>query len=214
VLLAAEMMGERDDLLPDLKDAFAMIRRNVALEARFVDDLLDVTRIARGKLELARVPIAVHDAVLRAVEVTHGDFDAKHQRLAVDLAARNDRVSGDLVRLQQVVWNLLKNAAKFTPTGGEVSVRTRNEGEAIVIDVADNGIGLEPDQLGTIFDPFVQADPTIARTYGGLGLGLAIAQATVRGHDGELTVHSEGRGRGARFTVRLPLAAAPAKEAP
>jgi PAS domain S-box-containing protein len=206
ILLVTEMLLERDDLADEVRQSLAMVRRNVAIEAQFVDDLLDVTRIARGKLALTRAPVDVHDVVARAVEITRGDFAAKRQRLAVELGARRHGVDGDAMRLQQAVWNLLKNAAKFTPAGGDIAVRTRNEDRAIVVEVADSGIGIAAAQLEAIFDPFVQADVAIAREYGGLGLGLAIAKATVRGHDGELTAHSEGPGRGTTFRIVLPLA--------
>jgi two-component system CheB/CheR fusion protein len=206
ILLVTEMLLERDDLQADVRESLAMVRRNVALEAQFVDDLLDVTRIARGKLALTREPVDLHDVVARAVEITRGDFAAKQQRLAVELGARRHGVDGDAMRLQQAVWNLLKNAAKFTPARGDIAVRTRNEDRAIVVEVADTGIGIEPAHLETIFDPFVQADGSIAREYGGLGLGLAIAKAAVRGHDGELIAHSVGAGRGTTFRIVLPLA--------
>lgn len=204
VLLAAEMLGERDDLPADVRETVAMIRRNVALEAHFVDDLLDVTRIVRGKVALVREPLDLHDALAAAVEVVRGDVDAKRQRLSVDFLAARHRIPGDRAKLQQVFWNLLRNASKFTAAGGAIGVRTRDEPDAVVVDVVDPGIGIDPARLEAIFDPFVQADATIAREYGGLGLGLAIARATVEAHGGTLVARSEGAGRGATFTVRLP----------
>jgi two-component system CheB/CheR fusion protein len=204
VLLAVEMLAERDDVPPDVLETVAMIRRNVALEAHFVDDLLDVTRITRGKVELAREPLDLHDTLAVALEIARGDVDAKRQRLAVDFAAVRCRVAGDRARLQQVFWNLLKNASKFTPAGGGIAVRTRDEGDAIVVEIVDEGIGIDASRLSAIFDPFVQADPTIAREFGGLGLGLAIARATVEAHGGTLVARSEGPGRGATFSVTLP----------
>jgi two-component system CheB/CheR fusion protein len=206
VLLATEMLQDRDDLPADVVETLAMIRRNVELEAHFVDDLLDVTRIVRGKMELARQRLDLHDVVARAVEVVRGDVEAKHQTLDVDLRAARRGVVGDPARLQQAFWNLLKNASKFTPEGRTIRLGTRDGGDAIEVEIADEGIGIEPTQLGAIFDPFVQADATIAREFGGLGLGLAIARATVEAHGGELVARSEGRGRGATFTVTLPLA--------
>ena len=135
-----------------------------------------------------------------------GDVEAKRQPLAVDLGAKRRRVLGDRTRLQQVFWNLLKNASKFTPEERAIALRTRDDGDAVVVEIADEGIGIEAGQLVAIFDPFVQADATIAREFGGLGLGLAIARATIAAHGGYLVARSEGRGRGATFTVTLPLA--------
>ena len=209
ILLAADLIEMRDDLPPDMRDAVAMIRRNVGLEARFVDDLLDVTRITRGTLEFHRAPMDAHEAIEGAVEISRPDFDAKGQRLDVRLAATRSVVEGDAPRLQQATWNLLKNASKFTPPGGSIEVRSANDGDALVIVVRDTGIGIPPGQLSTIFGEFVQADPGISREYGGLGLGLAIARATVVGHGGALSAHSDGPGRGATFTMSLPLATEP-----
>jgi two-component system CheB/CheR fusion protein len=207
-LLGTELLIGRDDLPADVRETLLMIRRNVKLEAHFVDDLLDVTRIARGMIELNRVPIDAHDAVRGAIEITFADFDAKRQVVVVELRAKRSRILGDASRLHQLVWNLLKNASKFTPPGGSIRVRSRNEADTLVVDVADTGIGIDPAKLASIFDAFVQADPAIARTYGGLGLGLAIARATALAHGGALDAHSDGPGRGTTFTLSLPLAPA------
>jgi signal transduction histidine kinase len=207
-MLATRMLDKRSDLPPAVRETIAMIRRNIELEAHFVDDLLDVTRIARGKMELATSPMDIHDAVLRAVEITHGDIEAKGLTLDVKLEAQRHDVNGDAARLQQVFWNLLKNAAKFTPHGGRIFVRSRNESNFVVVEVQDTGIGIEPAVLPQLFEPFTQADVAITRQFGGLGLGLAIAKATVQGHGGEIRASSEGTNRGATFVVSLPLNAA------
>jgi len=120
--------------------------------------------------------------------------------------ANDDRVTGDLSRLKQVVWNVVKNASKFTPDGGEIRVATRNEPGSVVIEVADTGIGIDPAMLPTIFDPFTQADESITRSYGGLGLGLAIAKGIVERHGGRIEARSGEGGRGATFTITLPTA--------
>jgi two-component system CheB/CheR fusion protein len=182
-----------------------MIRRNVAIEARFVDDLLDVTRITRGKLEIVPEDIDLHEVVAHAVEIARPDADAKSQGVSVSLDAGESRLRGDKARLQQMLWNVIKNASKFTPTGGQIAVETRNEDGRIVIDVTDDGIGIEPEALGRIFDPFEQADGSVAREFGGLGLGLAIAKATVDAHEGTILARSAGRGKGATLTIELPL---------
>src|SRR5262249_37205633 len=130
----------------------------------------------------------------------------KAQELTIDLKAENTRVRGDQARLQQVVWNLLKNASKFTPDKGKICVSTWNEGEDwIVVQVVDAGRGINPDALEVIFEPFRQEERAVSREVGGLGLGLAIAKATVAGHGGSIVAFSEGREKGSTFTVRLPL---------
>ena len=206
VLMALGALSRRKDLPPAVKAAHEMIERNVELEARFIDDMLDVTRIVRGKLEIVCADMDLHEAARRAVEVSTPDLEAKSQRLTVALDAAEHRVQGDFARLQQAMWNLLKNASKFTPAGGEITIRSRNESGSAVIEVADSGIGMEAEVIAHIFNPFEQADSTIAREFGGLGLGLAIAKATVEAHGGQLRASSPGRDRGATFTLHLPLA--------
>ena len=204
VLMALGALARRKDLPATVKAAHEMIERNVELEARFIDDMLDVTRIVRGKLEIVRADIDLHEAAARAVEVSAPDLQAKSQRLTVALDAAEHRVHGDFARLQQALWNLLKNASKFTPEGGEIAIRSRNAPDRIVVEVSDNGIGMAPEATGHIFNPFEQADPSIAREFGGLGLGLAIAKATVEAHGGELRGSSAGPGQGSTFTLCLP----------
>jgi two-component system CheB/CheR fusion protein len=170
-----------------------------------IDDLLDVTRISSGKLEMSRDQTDMHEVVHAAAEVCAGDFKAKRQRLGLSLDAKRHVVPGDAARLQQVVWNLLKNASKFTPQDGEVRVASSNVGDRLVIVVADSGIGIAQDALPTIFDAFAQEGPWVTSEFGGLGLGLAIAKATVEAHQGTLTAASRGRNQGATFTIELPL---------
>lgn len=188
----------------------AMIRRNVELEARLIDDLLDLTRIARGKLELRRREIDARRVVEHAVATTEGELTEKGLRLDVRLAPEDHRVWADAPRLTQVFWNLLSNAAKFTPPGGTVTVRSRIEHglfgpRELAVEVQDTGIGIPPDVLPRVFDAFEQTGRRITRRFGGLGLGLAVSRAIVDLHGGRLTAASEGRGRGSAFTVRLPL---------
>jgi two-component system CheB/CheR fusion protein len=208
VLMATATLERRDDLPEPVREALVMIRRNVQLESRFVDDLLDVTKIARGKMELERTPMDLHEAVTHAVEVSQSEIDAREQQLTVALKASRHRLEGDPQRLQQVVWNLLKNASKFTPKGGKIRISTRNEPGCLLVEVSDTGIGIEAEALPRIFEAFIQADASITREYGGLGLGLAIAKAIVLSHGGELRVESAGHGCGAKFIVSLPLPAA------
>jgi signal transduction histidine kinase len=205
VLMAAELVMEEKNLSAFTRESMEMIRRNVVLESRLVDDLLDVTRIARGKMEIHREPMDLHDAIRHAVEICRPDIEARNHRLGVLLYAASHRLQGDFARLQQVVWNLLKNACKFTPSGGAIVLRTRNEADSIVLEVEDSGIGVEQEALERIFDPFTQASTDIMRRYGGLGLGLAISKASVDAHGGSIQVESEGADRGTSFRVMLPL---------
>lgn len=184
-----------------------MIQRNVQLEAHFVDDLLDITRISRGRIELVRAPMDLHEAIAHAVEISRTDIEARGQRLTVALEAREHELDADVQRLQQVVWNLLKNASKFTPDGGEIRLRSRNEPGHIVVEVQDTGIGFEAGEEERIFTAFEQASEAVTRKFGGLGLGLAISKATVDAHGGTIRAVSPGADQGATFTVHLPLTA-------
>jgi two-component system CheB/CheR fusion protein len=206
VLIAAGGLARRGDLPPDVIEALEMISSNVQMEARFIDELLDLTRISHGKMELILVPIDVHEAIRRASKVCEGDVQDKKLALETSLGASAHRLLGDSGRLQQVVWNLLKNAAKFTPAEGRIGLRTFNpEPGWITIEVSDSGIGIDAAVLPRIFNSFEQADGSVTRQFGGLGLGLAISRAIVEAHDGFLTATSPGLGQGATFTVKLPL---------
>jgi two-component system CheB/CheR fusion protein len=205
VLMAAATLSRHRDLPEPVRDALGIIKRNVQLEAKLVDDLLDVSRIVHGKMELERVPIDMHEVVQRAVAVMQPDLEKKNQRLTVALEAERHHLTGDATRLQQVVWNLLGNASKFSPEGGRIQVRTRNEAGSLLVEVTDNGIGIEPEAAARIFEAFAQANVTITREFGGLGLGLSISKATVGAHGGHLRVESAGSGQGATFIVSLPL---------
>ncbi len=211
VLLATHAFGRRRDLSPAVSEAMEMIARNVELEVTFIDEMLDFTRLSRGKLELSRAPMDLHEAIRHAAEVSQPDIGAKRQRLTLCLDASAPRIDGDFARLQQVFWNLLKNASKFTPEGGEIFVRTR-EGEKpgqLTVEVADTGIGIEPAELPKIFQPFEQANQSIMREFGGLGLGLAIARVAVEAHGGAIGADSPGVGQGTVFTICLPREGAP-----
>ncbi len=205
VLMAVQTLSRRTDLPEPVRSALEMIQRNVEIEAHFIDDMLDLTRLAKGKFEIVREPVDLHEAVRRAVEISTPDIEEKGQHLRLDLTARPHHLTGDSMRLQQVFWNLLKNASKFTPQDGDIELVTRSEDGRIIVEVTDNGIGFEGEAAAKIFDAFEQADEMVAREFGGLGLGLAISKATVDAHGGELTAKSLGRGKGATFTVTLPV---------
>ena len=205
VLMALHMLGRNRALPPDAHEALEMIARNVQIEAHFIDDLLDITRITRGRLEIVPEFMDVHQAVRHAVDVSAGDLADKSQSLAVALDAGEHQLEGDAARLQQVFWNLLKNASKFTPAGGSIRVASRNEPGRLIVEVTDTGIGFEAEATERIFDAFTQANEEVAREFGGLGLGLAISKATVDAHGGTLHARSDGKNRGAAFVVSLPL---------
>ena len=187
----------------DVMALFTMIQRNVQIEARLIDDLLDLTRVSRGQFDLTFDDVDVHDLVRSVVAICQSDAARKRIDLVIETTARRSRVRGDPARLEQILWNLLKNALKFTPTNGRVVVRTRNSADEVHVAVEDNGIGIEPERMARIFLPFVQADPSISRTFGGMGLGLSISKALAEAHEGSIIVASEGAGQGATFTLAL-----------
>jgi two-component system CheB/CheR fusion protein len=205
VLMTLETLGRRIDLPERVRQGLDMIRRNVQIEAHFIDDLLDVTRITRDKFEIVRHPMDVHKAIGHAIEISESDILGKRQRLTVHLDAEKHEISGDCTRIQQIVWNVLKNSSKFSPEETEIRISTRNEGDQIVVSVTDFGIGIDPKILPHIFDPFVQGGESVSREFGGLGLGLAISKATIDAHGGRLLAESNGRNQGATFTIFLPL---------
>ena len=206
-VLAVVSSLERDARLPaPVQESLAMVRRNVELEARLIDDLLDLTRIARGKLELSRRPTDLRQVLAEAVEICCGQsLAAGRLHVVKDLAALDHAVWADAPRLSQVFWNLLNNAIKFTPEGGTVTVRSWLEAGEVVVQISDTGVGIPAESLGHIFNAFEQGDLGTTRRFGGLGLGLAISKAIVELHGGRLAAESEGTGQGAAFTVRLPI---------
>ena len=204
VLFTAGALVQRKDLPPDVIENLELIRRNVQTEASFIDDLLDVTRISSGKLEIVTVPVDLHEIIRSALEVCREDMQARRQTVEVDLTAPKSQVRGDSARLQQVFWNLLKNASKFTPEEGSIRVHShQGEDNGIVVEIVDSGIGIDPEIRERIFEPFEQGTHSITRRYGGLGLGLAISKAIMEAHGGTITASSSGIGQGATFALRL-----------
>jgi PAS domain S-box-containing protein len=187
----------------DLMGLFRMIQRNVQLEARLIDDLLDLTRVSRGQFDLAFGDVDLHELVRSVIAICQDDAKKKCVALEVEMGARRSRVRGDPARLEQILWNLVKNAIKFTPSQGRVTVRTLDMGDEVHVSVQDTGIGIEAERMGRIFLPFVQADPSISRTFGGMGLGLSISKSLAEAHQGSIIVASDGAGRGSTFTLAL-----------
>ena len=207
VVMGVSMLQDRTDLDPGMREMLETIRRNIEMETHLIDDLLDASRIARGKIELKRGLVELSTVIDLAIEVCKPDIEARRLHFGVDLGpAAPCWIEADAPRLQQVFWNLLRNAVKFTPHDGRVGIRCRPEGTHVVIEVHDSGIGIEPDALPRVFDAFEQVERSITREFGGLGLGLAICKALVEMHGGTISAHSEGKGKGATFRIRLPLA--------
>ncbi len=211
VLLSAAALREDERLPLDVRTQMAMMERNIALEARLIDDLLDLTRITRGKLPLRIEPCDTHSLLCHAIEIVRDEALGKKIALDVDLTAERFGVNGDPARLQQVFWNLLKNAVKFTAAGGRIGIRTHDDLDHnhLVIEVHDNGLGFPPEAADLIFQPFEQAGREGDHRLGGLGLGLAIARAIVDLHGGVIRAGSPGAGLGATFTIEFPCPIAP-----
>jgi signal transduction histidine kinase/ActR/RegA family two-component response regulator len=207
------MVGELEDMAPkspQVQQAIEVIRRNVELEARLIDDLLDVTRIAKGKLQLSFEIISAHEILRRAYEICREEIAAKKLEAVFQLNARDVYVQGDPARVQQVFWNLIKNSVKFTPAGGRITIATQNTTpQEVEIRISDTGIGIEKEKIDKIFNAFEQGQTSITRRFGGLGLGLAISRAMVDAHGGRIRVQSPGKDQGATFTVILKTVAAP-----
>ena len=196
-----------------IRHGLDVIERNAQSQAQLIDDLLDVSRIISGKVRIDPRRIRPIEFLEAAIEAVRLAASAKGVRLQIALDATADDILGDKDRLQQVVWNLLSNAIKFTPRDGQVSVQLLRGDARVEIRVEDTGRGIRPEFMPYVFERFRQADTSFTRALGGLGLGLAIARHLVELHGGTIDVHSDGDGRGARFTVKLPAAAAQARAA-
>jgi PAS domain S-box-containing protein len=204
VLLMIAALRREPTLSDDLRLDLEVLQRNVELEALLIDDLLDLTRIAHGKLELHNDAVDVHAAIEHALSISAGDLLGKKIQVNPRFEAREHQSWADHARLQQVFWNLIKNAAKFTPEGGRIEVSTRNnDAHQIIIEITDNGIGIDPVVMPKIFDAFEQGGRGVTSKYGGLGLGLAISKRVVDLHRGSIAAHSAGPGQGATFVVTL-----------
>lgn len=200
VLIWAGGMAKEPGLSPEIQEGLRMVCRNVELEARLIDDLLDLTRITRGKLQLHLRKSDAHDLLAHAMDIVQEDITSRQLNLSVHLDAEEHHVLADSSRLQQVFWNVLKNASKFTAERGSVIVRTLNpRPQTLEIEISDTGIGIEPEDLEKIFDSFVQ----VGARGEGLGLGLAISKAIVEMHRGSIRAFSDGPGKGAKFVIDL-----------
>jgi PAS domain S-box-containing protein len=217
VLLVSSDAAVNPELPEAVRADFEMIAKHVSLEARLIDDLLDLTKIVRGKLTLERKVCDLHTILRDAVGTVWPDIESKRIRFTFDLAAAEAQVFGDPVRLQQVFWNLLKNAVKFTPDGGTVRLETRvADPDRVAVSITDSGLGMTPTELNRVFEAFSQGDHaegSASHRFGGLGLGLAISRMLVELHSGSISAASPGRNHGATFEVNLPLVAEAPPEA-
>jgi CheY-like chemotaxis protein/nitrogen-specific signal transduction histidine kinase len=215
VLMVVSELQNDTRLADDIRADLRTLRRNIELEALLIDDLLDLTRIAHGKLKLNTVPLDLHASLEQALAISAIELNENPIAVKKSFKARQHYSLADAPRLEQVFWNIIKNAVKFTPAGGGLRIKTRNENGDVVIDFTDTGIGVEPELLPRIFDAFEQGGGATINRQGGLGLGLAICKRVVEIHGGQISVQSAGLNRGATFTVRLKaISAAEVKELP
>jgi signal transduction histidine kinase len=218
-ILAAVSARLEHGTSPELRSELEMIRRNATLEARLIDDLLDLSRIGSGQLRLEREMVDVHQAIQQAVEICRDETSGAGLEVKLALAAPAHTIEGDSARIIQIAWNLIRNAAKFTPAGGTLTIRSHNQrredrgGAAVrlIIEFADSGQGIEPSVLPRIFDAFEQGQADLRSRRGGLGLGLAISRSLAEAHGGSLTAQSPGRGLGSTFRLELATVPVPAR---
>jgi signal transduction histidine kinase len=205
VISALESLETEPTQTEDTRSALTMIRRNIELETQLIDDLLDFTRIARDKMQLRFVPVDAHLAISNVVEICRAEAESKKLDVHLNLQANAHHVAADAAKFQQIVWNLLKNAVKFTPDGGEIAISSSNPSpDVLTITMRDTGIGMEPEVMQRIFDPFEQGNRSFERRFGGLGLGLAISKSLAQAHSGTLTAQSGGCDRGSTFIFSMP----------
>lgn len=210
VLAALDTLESENHGSPESHNSLSMIRRNVELESQLIDDLLDLTRIAKDKLQLRLGTLDAHEIIKNVVEICRPEAQLRSLRVHLNLRAGAHHVAGDTAKFQQIVWNLLKNAIKFTSDSGEITIGSANpEPQSIAIVVHDTGIGIDPFIMNRIFDPFEQGEQTFQRRFGGLGLGLAISKSLAQAHGGTLCARSEGPGRGSTFTLTMKTVPAP-----
>src|SRR6185369_12247661 len=207
LLVSSEAANDRE-LSPGVRATFDMIRRNVELEARLIDDLLDLARVAAGKLKFEKQHVNVHAILKSAIALVQSEIDQKRITLKQKLAAFQTVISGDQIRLQQIFCNVLKNAVKFTPMEGTIMVETTSTGKEVSISISDTGIGMTVDELQRAFEVFTQGEHSENQhRFGGLGLGLAICKQLTELHGGKIEAHSKGRNHGATIAMTFPLAA-------
>jgi len=216
-LLLATSMSEDQAVPAKVRANIDVIAQGIALQAQLIDDLLDITRISGGKLRLDLRSLDAHAALRHVYDILRADVEERAIAVTLDLAATQYDIMADPVRVRQIFWNVLKNAVKFTPRGGRVTVRTRNlteEAGSFEVAISDTGVGIEPEMIAHIFDAFVQEDHEQGHRFGGIGLGLAITRRLVELQNGSIQAESEGRGQGTTFRITLPLAIVASQTSP
>ena len=204
VLMTIASLRRQPEISDELRRDLEVLQRNVELEALLIDDLLDLTRIAHGKLELHNDAVDIHTALDNALAITAQELEEKNLTVTRRFHATEHHCWADAARLQQVFWNVVKNAVKFTAQGGRLELSTRNDStHHIIVEITDNGVGIDAALLPRIFDAFEQGGRNVTQQYGGLGLGLAISKRVIDMHGGTITAESKGHGHGSTFTVRL-----------
>ena len=209
VLAGVELLEQKINFNGEFKSTIEIIRRNIELEARLIDDILDLTAIAKGKINLDIGTVDIHSAVRCALDIFKTEIAHKQLRVHTNLAAAEHYARADDSRLMQVFWNVIKNAIKFTPEGGAIHIDSVNDAGKVIIRVSDNGIGIEPELLPRIFDSFEQGVRRVQAGHGGLGLGLAISRAIIEAHHGRVEASSPGKNRGTMVTISLATIAMP-----
>ena len=207
VIAALETLKAENVDSSESDEALTMIRRNIDLESQLIDDLLDLTRIATNKLQLQFERLDAHQAIKNVLEMCAPELSEKQLHLALDLRAKDHHVAADAPKFQQIIWNLVKNAIKFSAATGTITISSSNESpQSLTIRVIDTGIGIEPEMMERIFNRFEQGDRSFQRRFGGLGLGLTIAKSLAQAHGGTLVAESEGRDHGATFSLTIKTA--------
>ncbi|MEP6919701.1 MAG: PAS domain S-box protein [bacterium] len=202
------LRSEEAQKSPFVSRAAEILKRNALAQSQLVRDLLDLSRLHMGKLSLNRETVSLTTTISNAVETVRAETAAKGVQIKIDVPDEVIFVDADPLRVEQVIWNLLNNAVKFTPTGGTVGVSLRNDADSAILTVEDTGQGIDPSFVPHVFEMFRQADATTSRRHGGMGIGLALVQELIQLHDGKVSAYSEGVGKGARFEIRLPLSRA------
>ena len=214
ILLSASAMEKDEAIAEPIRNEISMIRRNVDLETRLIDDLLDVTRISKGKLQMQLKTVDAHKVLAEAVATVRHEAESKGLSVTLHLEAKEHNVSADSARLQQVFWNLIRNAAKFTERGGNIDIGSGNGSDGqFMVRIADTGIGIAPEVLPKVFNAFEQGGDNRTRRFGGLGLGLTISKGLVELHSGKLSAMSDGLGKGTTMVVELPVTSERVSEA-
>lgn len=211
VLAVAESLAADPALPPQFAEDMEVVRRNVELEARLIDDIIDITRIARGTVRLHHEAVDAHASIRHVLQIYQRDIEAKRLEVLMVLRAKGPHVWADPARMQQILWNVINNAVKFTPAEGRITIRTADvEGGRLSIQITDTGVGITPDVLPRLFNAFEQGEKTVTRRFGGLGLGLTITKALVEMHGGGIEAASAGEGTGATFSLHLATVPDPA----